>query len=172
MAPRSLYDKFISKVERIPGISCWVWAGMTNATSGYGMLWKVRGKSMQAAHRVSYELHKGPIPEGMLVCHSCDFRLCVNPDHLWLGTDADNMRDMREKGRGSPPPIRYGKDHHCGKKTHCPKGHEYSAENTYLYSGRAGRMCKTCTKARASLAKAIKKLATSRSRGKGAEPTQ
>jgi hypothetical protein len=58
----------------------------------------MNGKSM-LAHRASYELFVGPIPEGMLVLHTCDLPLCVKPQHLWLGTQAENMRDAIRKGR-------------------------------------------------------------------------
>jgi hypothetical protein len=75
---------------------CWVWAGGVGR-DGYGKL-KVNGKTVRA-HRVAYELANGDIPEGMLVCHSCDTPLCVRPDHLFVGRPSDNSRDMVEKGR-------------------------------------------------------------------------
>jgi RNA polymerase subunit RPABC4/transcription elongation factor Spt4 len=66
--------------------------------NGYGKMY-VEGRT-RAAHRVSYEVFTGPIPQGSMVLHSCDNRKCVNPQHLWLGNAADNMRDKAEKGRG------------------------------------------------------------------------
>ena len=77
---------------------CWVWPnGQT--TGGYGVIWdRDRGVS-KLAHRVAYEMFIGPIPEGLCVCHTCDNPLCVNPDHLWLGTRLDNNADRGRKGR-------------------------------------------------------------------------
>ena len=70
--------------------SCWEWQSITGS-SGYGML-KVFGK-MVSAHRFSYELYKGEIPKGLEILHSCDNKLCVNPDHLRIGTHSENMRE-------------------------------------------------------------------------------
>lgn len=77
---------------------CWPWKRNTNP-QGYGTL-KAQGK-MQRAHRLAYELSRGPIPEGMVVCHTCDNPSCVNPHHLFLGSQRDNVRDMMSKGRQS-----------------------------------------------------------------------
>lgn len=86
---------FWSKVEKSDG--CWEWRGTTN--KGYGRLhWKSK---TTAAHRVAYELRNGEIQGDAQVLHKCDNRLCCNPDHLYLGTHADNMRDMRERSRSA-----------------------------------------------------------------------
>lgn len=94
----TLQDRFNSKVRITPG--CWHWTG---ALSGlrYGGL-KHEGKVLKA-HRLSFELAHGPVPDGMQVLHRCDRPTCVNPDHLWLGTHLDNMRDMFAKKRRRAP---------------------------------------------------------------------
>jgi len=76
--------------------TCWLWTG-TIAGNGYGRLER-HGRTC-SAHRVAYELVNGPIPEGMILCHTCDVRCCVRPDHLFPGTYTDNMQDASRKGR-------------------------------------------------------------------------
>jgi hypothetical protein len=80
----------------VPESGCWLWLGSLNL-KGYGRL-MIKKKSV-LAHRFSWEHHNGPISKGLLVCHKCDTPSCVNPDHLFIGTHADNLRDMRNKGR-------------------------------------------------------------------------
>ena len=96
----SLRDCFESNVYTIPFHECWEWSGYI-AVTGYGQL--RYAKKLRYAHRVSYELNVGEIPDGMCVCHKCDNRSCVNPAHLWIGTKSDNQRDMKEKGRAHGP---------------------------------------------------------------------
>lgn len=79
-----------------PKTNCWNWT-RNIGKNGYGRL-MINYVSIYA-HRYSYQLHKGDIPKGLFVCHSCDNRRCVNPNHLWIGTHTDNVRDMFSKGR-------------------------------------------------------------------------
>ena len=104
--------RFWAKVTKSDG--CWMWRGHPKTyirrSSGEivhyrPMLW-VDGQAWKAS-RISWRIHFGAIPEGMLVCHTCDVAGCVRPDHLFLGTNHDNMRDMAAKGRGK---------YHCGEQ--------------------------------------------------------
>jgi hypothetical protein len=89
-----LINKILKHINKTD--SCWLWTAAINK-HGYGLT-KLTKKT-RTAHRVLYELFKGEIPEGKFVCHSCDVRHCVNPEHLWIGTTEDNMKDMSLKKR-------------------------------------------------------------------------
>lgn len=98
-----LRDRLYSSIERLPWSGCWIWTKSTG-THGYG-----DGRYNQKgylAHRLSYEMHKGPIPAGLQVCHRCDVRPCVNPEHLFLGTNLENIQDSQAKGRRTGPRTR------------------------------------------------------------------
>lgn len=137
-----LLDRFMAKVSPEPNSGCWLWTGSIQQSpfpkypgyNGYGSFARP-GKS-KLAHRASYELFVGEIPDGLHIDHLCRVRSCVNPKHLEPVTRAENVR----RGNGGA----YFRD-----KTHCPQGHEYSSENTTVkpISGkpnRFNRICRTC----------------------------
>ena len=93
-----LPTRFEQKIDKRSKNECWTWL---SASSGrYGVFW-FNGRNV-FAHRFSYELYVGIIPDGMHVCHKCDNAMCVNPNHLFLGTAKDNVRDCSDKGRRAP----------------------------------------------------------------------
>lgn len=97
---RSVEVRFLEKVDRTG--DCWIWTSWRNGRE-YGQFWD--GCQRVYAHRWAYENWNGPIPVGMQVCHRCDVPSCVNPAHLFVGSQMDNVRDCIRKGRSKPPPI-------------------------------------------------------------------
>lgn len=99
LTPR-LIQRFWNKVSKTE--NCWKWKGPAKST-GYGQLCVKHGTPPVSAHRLSWLIHFGEIPDGQCVCHRCDNRICVRPDHLFLGTQSDNLKDMNRKGRRRGP---------------------------------------------------------------------
>lgn len=127
---RTADERFWSKT--IITESCWLWIG-TKRTDGYGRFWTPGGDCY--AHRFSYELVHGTIPEGLTLDHLCRNHSCVNPAHLDPVTPRENV--LRGDGPG-------GRN---ARKTHCIHGHAYTPENTHWRPG-GGRECRTCKNAR------------------------
>lgn len=132
---KSIEERFWAKVnkdgpvpEHMPHLGpCWVWTG-SRFPLGYGTV-SVASRQNQGAHRVSWRLTQGPIPEGLMVCHRCDNRPCVRPSHLFLSTAKGNFDDMVRKGRRNvargdrlffarhPEMLVRGENHRCAKLT-------------------------------------------------------
>lgn len=118
-------ESILDRVEVDEATGCWLWT-LSRTSAGYGQAHDPRQRRRRSlAHRLSYELFVGPIPEGLQLDHLCRVRHCVNPSHLEPVTQAENMR------RGM-----------WASRTHCSRGHEYTQENTYLTRG--FRECRTC----------------------------
>lgn len=130
-------ERFFANVNKTE--SCWLW--LASGADGYGSF-MVKGKYWRV-HRWAYERFVGSIPNGLFVCHKCDVRNCVNPAHLFLGTNTDNMRDASRKGR-----LKTGKPIPSLDKV-CRNGHPRTPENTRLIRpyGRPSRDCLICKRA-------------------------
>ena len=114
--PRSIEERLFAKVTKTDG--CWIWTASKDK-KGYGRLMVKEGDRHvpRLAHRLSYLCLVGPIPDGQFVCHRCDNPACVNPAHLWLGSNRDNAYDMISKGRWKQPPVLPGERNPCSKLT-------------------------------------------------------
>lgn len=140
--PVEQYDQhWIARVKArctVDANGCWLWPGTKNA-KGYGLT-SHRNRCVHV-HRAMYETtHSVRLKTEEFVCHKCDVRHCCNPDHLFVGDNSANQLDASRKGR-----------HQEKKKTHCPRGHEYNAENTY-FAPNGARNCKICTRGRLRVA--------------------
>jgi hypothetical protein len=161
----SIRDRFSSKYCVDPASGCWIWTASVRRSPtrpnwpGNGIFRTTKaedgGRQLLLAHRVSYELHRGPIPKGALVCHHCDNPLCVNPDHLFLGSQTDNMRDAIAKGR-----FICGEKHknaklteatareivaalrHAGRRDHAKIARKYGVTPTIIYLIRDNKIWK------------------------------
>ena len=136
---KTLKQSFMEKVELSPfNGDCWIWTACV--VKGYGSI--VFSRVARQAHRVSWELFMGDIPDNLFVCHHCDNPPCVNPNHLFLGTAKDNYHDMKNKNRwrmGGLPQLNK-------LKTHCVRGHLLAGDNLCVY--RKSRKCLACRKLR------------------------
>lgn len=128
-----------AQIKKMPS-GCYEWQGYCHPVYGYGQIhWHGR---IWPAHRLQYVLTKRvTLTRDQYVCHSCDNRACVRISHLWIGTHADNQRDMGLKGR-----TRYSASHY----THCKRGHELTGENLYV-DPKGARNCRICARARERL---------------------
>jgi hypothetical protein len=135
---KTLSERFEEKFTPEPNCGCWLWVGATSPSASgkhpYGIFTK-DGK-LRMAHRVSYEMAIGLIPDGLQLDHLCRMTLCVNPAHLEPVTPKENIRRGRTAEAARNTQL---------SKTHCPHGHEYSGDNLYIKpNGR--RECRQCVR--------------------------
>lgn len=120
-------ERFWQKVERTD--TCWIWTACRVGVGHYGLFWGGSEVGKIYAHRYAYQQFVGPIPEGFVVDHLCRVRWCVNPDHLEPVTPQENLRRMGELAKA---------------KTHCKRGHLFSADNIKSRAGGRWRACREC----------------------------
>lgn len=130
---KSVSERFWSKVCILHPSDCWEWQA-AKFCNGYGVF-RLDGKNFRA-HRLSWVLEYGDIPEGLSVLHSCDNPSCVNPHHLWLGTQLDNLRDSDCKGRQTSWNERR-------TQSYCIHGHIFDFKNTRIRPN-GSRECRVC----------------------------
>lgn len=140
---KTIMTRFFAKVSEPDSNGCMRWTG-AHVANGYGQI-RYDGRVVYA-HRVAYELMRGPIPEGLYIDHLCRVRDCVNPEHLEPVTHKENIM------RGEAPQKLWGVQ---SVKTHCPRNHPYSEENTYRYQGE--HQCRTCKRDRKRERRAAKR---------------
>lgn len=153
----SVRERFNRSWIEDPQTGCWLWKGYLSC--GYGQIRITTNPkdASELAHRASWRLHNGEIPPGMMVCHRCDVRHCVNPLHLFLGTGKDNMRDAASKGRmnwkpGEARNIPIGSKHHSAKVTEDDvRAMRSSAEGCAALSRRYGITKTTASKIKRGL---------------------
>jgi hypothetical protein len=132
--PKPKYPSLAAQIEalsvRVPFSGCWIWTG--SVAKGYGQLTH-KGKHM-TAHRASFIAHNPQAESPKLVCHHCDVRECVNPDHLYSGDYLTNRDDMLKRGRWAHP---------YSTRSTCERGHNYE-EGGYRIAADGSRVCKSC----------------------------
>jgi HNH endonuclease len=149
MKDQALYDKLVAHIRKDDATGCWLWTGPARKTphpgNRYGYVTiKRKGKwTATNAHRAMMFAIHGELTKEQCACHKCDVPLCINPDHLFIGTMKDNIWDSRRKGR-----------HYESRKEFCDRGHPLFGENVRLFKQGAGkgpalkRTCKTCQRER------------------------
>lgn len=113
-----IIDRFWPQVHKTSG--CWEWRGMRDSRNRYGLFFVANGMTRISAHRFSWLIAGRSIPQGLYVCHHCDNTICVNPDHLFVGTQKDNMQDCVQKGRMANRPAEsypHGERHYNARLT-------------------------------------------------------
>lgn len=131
MAVQDTQDRITQNVE-VDSKGCWIWQLKSKDRSGYGRI-KLNYKTLMA-HRVSYEAFVGEIPTGLQIDHLCRVTSCVNPEHLEPVTAKENLHRSSLKALWAKKKL----------ITHCPKGHEYSEQNTFVKKNRWGNDCRNC----------------------------
>jgi len=131
---RPLFDRFEEKYIPVTETGCWLWDGYVKP-NGYASMYVNESGTKEYAHRISYELYNGEIPEGKIIDHLCRVRSCVNPNHLEVVTHAINSQRSPIMGN---PQKKYA--------THCIRGHLLSGENLYISPKSKKRGCRICRK--------------------------